>query len=48
MRLVAGANGMLFSETLAGANGMLFSETLAAENAIVFAKPVNLGLEGIG
>jgi hypothetical protein len=33
---------------VAGANGMLFSETLAAENAIVFAKPVNLRLEGIG
>jgi hypothetical protein len=33
---------------VAGVNGILFSETLAAEGAIVFAKPVNLGLDGIG
>jgi bifunctional non-homologous end joining protein LigD len=32
---------------VAGANGIVFSEALAAEGAIVFKKACKLGLEGI-
>ena len=32
---------------VAGVNGILFSEALAAAGAIVFAKACELGLEGI-
>jgi bifunctional non-homologous end joining protein LigD len=32
---------------VAGVNGLLFSEALAAEGAVVFAKACELGLEGI-
>jgi hypothetical protein len=33
---------------VAGVNGMLFSETLAAEARLCSQKPVNLNLESIG
>jgi bifunctional non-homologous end joining protein LigD len=32
---------------VAGVNGILFSEALAADGAVVFAKACELGLEGI-
>jgi bifunctional non-homologous end joining protein LigD len=34
-------------QLVAGANGILFSEALAAEGAVVFAKACEFGLEGI-
>ena len=35
------------SRVVAGVDGILFSEALAAEGALVFAKACELGLEGI-